>query len=192
VLAIPRHLTPPIAAIRSRDSTATLPIGVETHIAATYNANEVGIYINGALDSVATAVAAGRIEPGLPDPQHVPNEALGIGDQSVRNRPFKGLIDEVALVDRALCADRSHGQGGHHGHRPRAAARGTQTDSLRRRCALVNGKELLKDALTRIAQAADTVGARAVLVHATDEQAKKFYQILILSLRPSTNCSWCC
>jgi GNAT superfamily N-acetyltransferase len=38
------------------------------------------------------------------------------------------------------------------------------------------GKALLKDALRRIAQAADIVGARAVLVHAIDEQARKFYQ----------------
>ncbi len=38
------------------------------------------------------------------------------------------------------------------------------------------GKALLKDALTRIAQAADIVGARAVLVHAIDDQARKFYE----------------
>lgn len=38
------------------------------------------------------------------------------------------------------------------------------------------GKALLKDALARIAHAADIVGARAVLVHAIDEQAKKFYE----------------
>jgi GNAT superfamily N-acetyltransferase len=38
------------------------------------------------------------------------------------------------------------------------------------------GKALLKDALARIAQAADIVGARAVLVHAIDQQAKKFYE----------------
>jgi GNAT superfamily N-acetyltransferase len=37
------------------------------------------------------------------------------------------------------------------------------------------GKALLKDALIRIAYAADIVGARAVLVHAIDESAKKFY-----------------
>ena len=37
------------------------------------------------------------------------------------------------------------------------------------------GRALLKDALVRIAQAADIVGARAVLVHAIDEQASKFY-----------------
>ena len=34
---------------------------------------------------------------------------------------------------------------------------------------------LLKDALLRIASAADIVGARAVLVHAIDETAKQFY-----------------
>jgi len=38
------------------------------------------------------------------------------------------------------------------------------------------GKALLKDALVRIARAADIVGARAVLVHAIDEQAKKSYE----------------
>ena len=38
------------------------------------------------------------------------------------------------------------------------------------------GKALLKDALFRIMAAADTVGARAVLVHAIDDQAAKFYK----------------
>jgi GNAT superfamily N-acetyltransferase len=38
------------------------------------------------------------------------------------------------------------------------------------------GKALLKDALARVAQAADIVGARAVLVHAIDEPARKFYE----------------
>ena len=37
------------------------------------------------------------------------------------------------------------------------------------------GKALLKDALLRIASAADIVGARAVLVHAIDESAAAFY-----------------
>ncbi len=38
------------------------------------------------------------------------------------------------------------------------------------------GKALLKDALARIASGADIVGACAVLVHAIDEQARKFYE----------------
>ncbi|MGA9568155.1 MAG: GNAT family N-acetyltransferase [Candidatus Korobacteraceae bacterium] len=38
------------------------------------------------------------------------------------------------------------------------------------------GKALLKDALLRSANAADTISARAVLVHAIDGDAKAFYQ----------------
>lgn len=38
------------------------------------------------------------------------------------------------------------------------------------------GKALLKDALLRIMSAADAIGARAVLVHAIDEEARKFYE----------------
>lgn len=38
------------------------------------------------------------------------------------------------------------------------------------------GKALLKDALLRITSAADAIGARAVLVHAIDEDARKFYE----------------
>ena len=38
------------------------------------------------------------------------------------------------------------------------------------------GKALLTDALRRIASAAEIVGARAVLVHAIDTQAKAFYE----------------
>lgn len=37
------------------------------------------------------------------------------------------------------------------------------------------GKALLFDALTRIEEAADIVGVRAVLVHAIDDAAKRFY-----------------
>ena len=38
------------------------------------------------------------------------------------------------------------------------------------------GKALLFDALTRIEQAADIVGVRAVMVHAIDEAARRFYE----------------
>ncbi|MBV9085148.1 MAG: GNAT family N-acetyltransferase, partial [Acidobacteriaceae bacterium] len=37
------------------------------------------------------------------------------------------------------------------------------------------GKALLFDALTRIEEAADIIGVRAVLVHAIDESARRFY-----------------
>jgi len=38
------------------------------------------------------------------------------------------------------------------------------------------GKGLLRDALLRTVAAADVIGARAMLVHAKDSQAKSFYQ----------------
>ena len=38
------------------------------------------------------------------------------------------------------------------------------------------GKQLLRDALLRTLQAADIAGLRAVVVHAKDENAKKFYE----------------
>jgi GNAT superfamily N-acetyltransferase len=37
------------------------------------------------------------------------------------------------------------------------------------------GKALLRDALARIAQAADVIGVRCVLVHAIDDAARRFY-----------------
>jgi len=38
------------------------------------------------------------------------------------------------------------------------------------------GAALLKDAFSRISSAADTLGVRAVLVHAVNESAKRFYE----------------
>lgn len=46
------------------------------------------------------------------------------------------------------------------------------------------GKALLKDALRRAAAAADTVGARAVLVHAVDDAARRFYEHFELERSP--------
>jgi GNAT superfamily N-acetyltransferase len=43
----------------------------------------------------------------------------------------------------------------------------------------------LKDALVRTAQAADTIGARALLVHAKDDSAKAFYQHFDFEPSPS-------
>jgi GNAT superfamily N-acetyltransferase len=38
------------------------------------------------------------------------------------------------------------------------------------------GRALIKDALLRVAGAADIVGVRAVLVHAKDDEARAFYE----------------
>jgi GNAT superfamily N-acetyltransferase len=47
------------------------------------------------------------------------------------------------------------------------------------------GPALLKDALLRSAQAADTIGARALIVHAKDDQAKGFYEHFNFEPSPS-------
>ena len=47
------------------------------------------------------------------------------------------------------------------------------------------GPALLKDALLRAASAADTIGARAVLVHAKDDNAKGFYEHFDFEPSPS-------
>jgi predicted N-acetyltransferase YhbS len=47
------------------------------------------------------------------------------------------------------------------------------------------GKAFLEDALARIAQAADIVGARAVIVHAIDAQARTFYEHFDFEASPS-------
>ena len=47
------------------------------------------------------------------------------------------------------------------------------------------GPALLKDALRRAVHAADTIGARAVLVHAKDDDAKGFYEHFTFEPSPS-------
>jgi len=47
------------------------------------------------------------------------------------------------------------------------------------------GPALLKDALLRVAQAADMIGARALLVHAKDDNAKGFYEHFDFEPSPS-------
>ena len=49
------------------------------------------------------------------------------------------------------------------------------------------GKGLLKDALLRTAQAADIIGARFLLVHAKDEEAKQFYLRYNLEASPTNS-----
>jgi GNAT superfamily N-acetyltransferase len=47
------------------------------------------------------------------------------------------------------------------------------------------GSALLKDALLRTAQAAETIGARALLVHAKDDKARAFYEHFAFEASPS-------
>lgn len=47
------------------------------------------------------------------------------------------------------------------------------------------GKGLLKNALQRVAQAADIIGVRALLVHAKDEQARLWYEQFDFDFSPT-------
>jgi hypothetical protein len=86
------------------DSIALVAQGVETHVAATYNGNVIRIYLNGVLDSETRA--PGSISPKPPTSLNLIESGVGIGNQTQRDRPFKGLIDEVALYPAALSAER--------------------------------------------------------------------------------------
>ncbi len=75
--------------------------GAETHIVATYDGATIRIFLNGVLDPSVTA-APGSISPKPPDPNNPNASGVGIGNQIDRDRPFRGLIDEVALYPTAL------------------------------------------------------------------------------------------
>ena len=100
--------------IKSADSTRLVTVGQETHIAATFDGLKICIYLNGIPDSptCTTINSTPRdIDTKWPHtPPDDPEVALAIGDRIGFNLPghrtFKGLIDEVALFDKALSADR--------------------------------------------------------------------------------------
>ena len=94
------------AATTSVEARSVTPVGlgVETHVVATYDGQVIRIYLNGVLNT--ETAAPGSISPKPPTAANVIESGVGIGNQTQRDRPFKGLIDEVALYPRALGADR--------------------------------------------------------------------------------------
>ena len=86
------------------DSIAVVAQGAETHVVATYDGDVIRIYLNGVLDNETRA--PGTISPKPPTPANLIESGVGIGNQTQRDRPFKGLIDEVALYPTALSAER--------------------------------------------------------------------------------------
>jgi len=86
------------------NSVAVVAQGVETHIVATYNGDVIRIYLNGVLDSETRA--PGTISPKPPTNFNLIESGVGIGNQTQRDRPFNGLIDEVALYPTMLSAER--------------------------------------------------------------------------------------
>ena len=86
------------------DSVAMVVQGAETHAVATYDGAIIRIYLNGVLDSETRA--PGSISPKPPTPLNLVESGIGIGNQTQRDRPFNGLIDEVALFPTALSQER--------------------------------------------------------------------------------------
>ena len=87
----------PAATIRvdgdvSAVGTSALPLGVWTHVAATFDGAQLQLFVNGAL--VDTRPAAGALEPTA--------GALRIGGNAVWGEYFDGVIDEVRIYNRAL------------------------------------------------------------------------------------------
>jgi concanavalin A-like lectin/glucanase superfamily protein len=72
--------------------TATLPLNVWTHLAATYDGVQQRLYVNG-------VVAASRPQTGG---IAVSASPLRFGGNAVRDEFFKGRIDEVRVYNRAL------------------------------------------------------------------------------------------
>jgi hypothetical protein len=85
-------------------SVNAVGLGVETHVVATYDGQVIRIYLNGVLNT--ESAAPGSISPKPPTPANLVESGVGIGNQTQRDRPFNGVIDEVALYPRALAADR--------------------------------------------------------------------------------------
>ena len=80
----------------STTTTTTLTAGVWSHICATYDGSNVKIYLNGALDTSASAT-------GTLDNDDV-SFSIGAREAGL-DRFFGGLINEVAIWDEALDAD---------------------------------------------------------------------------------------
>jgi Concanavalin A-like lectin/glucanases superfamily len=92
-------------------STKPVAQGTGTHIVATYNAVRgagiINIYLNGDQKGEETSfLPPNSISPKTPTADNLIESGVGIGNQTQRDRPFNGLIDEVALYPTALSAPR--------------------------------------------------------------------------------------
>lgn len=79
------------------NSLALVPVGQPTHVAATFDGTDIRLYVNGLPDSSTGFSGSIRTDTERP---------LGLGNQAERERPFNGLIDDIALYDYALDSDR--------------------------------------------------------------------------------------
>ena len=86
-----------VAGIGGGDTAARFDgLGSGRIVAATYDGSLMRIYLNGMLDSELAPVLTGGLPFDLTD--------LGIGNQVDRDRPFNGVVDELAVYGKALSA----------------------------------------------------------------------------------------
>src|SRR5262249_39344984 len=87
----------------------SVAMGAETHVAATYDGLTISIYINGGpvpvtfINGTAPNTTPIDIDTKWPHtPANDPEVDLAIGDRMSGGGAFLGLIDEVAIFDKAL------------------------------------------------------------------------------------------
>ena len=80
------------------DSIGAVHAGVGIDVAATYDGSLMRIYFDGVLDSELAPVLTGRLP-------FFDATDLGIGNQVDRDRAFNGVVDELALYDKALSSE---------------------------------------------------------------------------------------
>jgi len=105
----------PANAFNSAVATSTRPVtAVGTHVVATYDGQQICIYLDGDLDSVTAASFPAPIDVSKADQTDVSLD-LGIGDRMASftdpaggTRTFKGMIDELAIYDTVLSWERVH------------------------------------------------------------------------------------
>jgi len=85
--------------IADRPAPGSIVAGEWQHLAVTYSAadNEWILYINGSVQDNSSAGNSGDLVPD--------GNPLVVGDERPPNRLFQGLIDEVAVFNRAISAD---------------------------------------------------------------------------------------
>jgi hypothetical protein len=79
---------------RSVTGTSALPASTWTHLAVTYDATTIRLYVNGT--QVATAASAGNLA--------VSGNPLRIGGNLIWGEYYSGLIDDVRIYNRVLTA----------------------------------------------------------------------------------------
>jgi hypothetical protein len=89
------HIYPTVGGDPDVASTIIIPVGEWTHVAATWDNEQLKLYINGEFNNSLTQAG----------PLNAFTGPLAIGGTTDQLRQFNGLIDEVRIYNRALSAE---------------------------------------------------------------------------------------